>query len=192
MIDPKFNTLPVAAEGDVEEGPAGSRGAAGPTRPRQGLSINETIAAGANMSVGSRGVDTSGTSSGAGAGAGTTFVTPEDDGSPSPTIVPGSRGSGTTPRADNVSGQMPTTRLDAGTEGQETYGFATDDISERAYKCWHARGCPHGSPEVDWHTAVQQLQEEREREKGIGTTPRRAGNFTGEETAVALFIDPDL
>jgi hypothetical protein len=171
MIDPKFNTLPKDAEGDFEEEVGGSAsGAAGGTKPRRGLSINDTIAASADMSAGSRGVDTSGTSVGAGAGAGTTFITPEDDGSPAPNIVPGARGSGTTPRADTLSGQIPTTRLDAGTEGQAVSGFTTDEISERAYRCWHQRGCPHGSPEEDWHTAVRQLREERDGEKGLSAT----------------------
>ena len=173
MIDPKFNALPVDAEGDFEEGTTGAAGQA--TKPRQGLSINDTIAAGANLSVGSRGVDTSGASSGAGAGAGMTFTTPEDDGSPAPNIVPGSRGSGTTPRGDTVASMTPTTRLEAGGEGEvimgeAAYGFTSAEISERAYHCWHQRGCPHGSPEVDWQRAVQQLREERELNKGFGAT----------------------
>lgn len=167
MIDPKFNALPVDAEGDFEEGTAGSEQ---PARARKGLSINETVAAGANLSVGSRGVDTSGTSSGAGAGAGMTFTTPEDDGSPAPNVVPGPRGSGTTPRGDTVSSLRPTTRLDAGGEGEVAYGFKPDEISERAYHCWHQRGCPHGSPEVDWELAVEQLRLEREENKRIGAT----------------------
>jgi hypothetical protein len=134
------------------------------------LSINDTIAAGADMSVGSRGVDTSGTAVGAGAGAGTTFVTPQDTGSPAPNIVSGARGSGTTPRGDTATDQTATTRLDAGTEGQAEAGSAADEISERAYHCWHQRGCPHGSPEVDWHNAVQQLQEEKEQRRKFGAT----------------------
>jgi len=118
MIDPKFNALPVDAEGDFKEGPEGSLSEAqlAAKKPRPGLSINDTVAASANLSVGSRGVDTSGASSGAGAGAGLTLTTPGDDGSPAPTIVPGARGSGTTPRGDSVSGQIPTTRLDGDTE----------------------------------------------------------------------------
>jgi len=26
-------------------------------------------------------------------------------------------------------------------------------VAELAYELWHARGCPHGSPEIDWHEA---------------------------------------
>ena len=167
MIDPKFNQLPATAEGDFAAGAeqaAEGIAASGPKKPRPGLSINDTVAANANLSVGARGVDTSGASAGSGAGAGMTLTTPGNDGSPAPTIAPGPRGSGTTPRGDSVSSQIPTTRLEAGTEGLETYGFTVEEISHRAYHCWRDRGCPQGSPEVDWQTAVNQLREKRERE----------------------------
>jgi hypothetical protein len=29
-------------------------------------------------------------------------------------------------------------------------------IGDIAYELWHARGCPHGSPEIDWHAAELQ------------------------------------
>ena len=174
MIDPKFNALPADAEGDFEEDPEGSLpGAHGPEgrgKPRQGLSINDTVAANANLSVGSRGVDTSGSSVGSGAGAGMTLTTAGDDGSPAPNIAPGPRGSGTTPRGTSVSAQTPTTRSDAGTEGEETFSFTTAEISQRAYRCWHERGCPLGSPEVDWERAVQQLREQKELERRIAAS----------------------
>lgn len=32
-----------------------------------------------------------------------------------------------------------------------------DDIAGRAYQCWLERGCPEGSPEVDWYRAEQLL-----------------------------------
>ncbi len=32
----------------------------------------------------------------------------------------------------------------------------------RAYELWHSRGCPHGSPEVDWYQAELDLVRERE------------------------------
>ncbi len=172
MIDPKFNALPTDAPGDfkktAEETLSEEQGTGQARKPRPGLSINDTIAAGANLSVGSRGVDTSGTSVGAGAGAGMTFTTPQDDGSPAPNIVPGSRGSGTTPRGDAASRQTPTTRLDAGTEGagtEEAHSFTTEEISACAYECWHERGRPHGSSEEDWERAIQRLRERKERER---------------------------
>jgi len=37
-------------------------------------------------------------------------------------------------------------------------GATPDDIAVRAYQCWHERGCPEGSPEVDWHRAEQELK----------------------------------
>lgn len=165
MLDPKFNALPVE-EDDLEEGREGSLSSASATerKPRRGLSINDTIAGDTALSVGSRGVDTSGVRAGSGSGAGMTAVTPGDDGSPAPNIVPGARGSGTTPIADTAPGQQPTTRLNAGSEGQEV--FTREQIAERAYHCWHQRGCPHGSPEVDWDLAEQQLRIEREKRRG--------------------------
>jgi hypothetical protein len=30
-------------------------------------------------------------------------------------------------------------------------------ISELAYHLWRARGCPEGSPDVDWHEAERQV-----------------------------------
>lgn len=38
-----------------------------------------------------------------------------------------------------------------------------EEISRRAYECWHERGCPHGSPEVDWHRAVEELRSQTSR-----------------------------
>ena len=104
MIDPKFNDLPVDAEGDFTDVPEGSlteeQKAERLKRSRAGLSINDTIARDANMSVGARGVDSSGVETGAGAGAGLTHSSPAAPGeSPSPEVVPGPRGSGTTPRS---------------------------------------------------------------------------------------------
>ena len=164
MIDPKLNELPADAQGDIKQ-----RSTAAVSdeerderlrRARSGLSINDTIAASANTSVGARGVDASGTSVGAGAGAGMTYTTPGSYGeSPAPSIVGGARTSGTTPRGANATDQRPTLRVDEGADYRPT----SDEISERAYHCWHARGCPHGSPEVDWERAERELMEEQRR-----------------------------
>jgi len=32
-------------------------------------------------------------------------------------------------------------------------------IESLAYQLWQARGCPEGSPEVDWRTAEEQLKD---------------------------------
>jgi hypothetical protein len=105
MIDPKLNDLPVDAEGDFADVPESSlteeQKAERRKRGKAGLSINETVARDANLSVGARGVDTSGVQSGAGAGAGLTNSTPAaPDENPEPEIVKGPRGSGMTPRGD--------------------------------------------------------------------------------------------
>jgi hypothetical protein len=37
-------------------------------------------------------------------------------------------------------------------------GMDTDQITALAYECWQRRGCPIGSPEVDWFQAEQELK----------------------------------
>jgi hypothetical protein len=106
MIDPKLNELPVDAEGDFDDVPESSlteeQKAERRRRAKAGLSINETVARDANLSVGSRGVDSSGVESGAGAGAGLTNTTPAaPEENPIPEVVKGPRGSGMTPRGDS-------------------------------------------------------------------------------------------
>jgi hypothetical protein len=125
--------------------------------PRVGLSINDTIAANANLSVGARGVDTSGVEAGTGAGAGSTYVTPGSGGSsPTPNIVPSTRGTGTTVRGGTAAEENATVKLDA-----KTGLVSQDEISARAYHRWHQRGCPDGSPEVDWQEAEKELKSSR-------------------------------
>ena len=165
MIDPKLNKLPIEKTEDLEDTELSPEERAERLRRPQGLSINDTIAGGANLSVGSRGVDTSGVKSGSGAGAGMTSVTPgESGGSPAPNVVPGARGAGMTPRGSTGVDQTPTTRLDAANE--PTAG----EISARAYRCWHERGCPEGSPEVDWHRAQEELRRERQARRSAAAT----------------------
>ncbi|HEX7360414.1 MAG TPA: DUF2934 domain-containing protein [Bryobacteraceae bacterium] len=36
------------------------------------------------------------------------------------------------------------------------------EIAERAYQCWNERGCPDGTPEVDWSRAEQELRGKRQ------------------------------
>jgi hypothetical protein len=159
VTDPKLNKS-TDAQDDVTDRPASpvseEENSERLRRPRAGLSINDTIARNANLSVGSRGVDTSGVRSGSGAGAGTSHLTPgERGGSPAPNIVPDAQGTGMTPRSDNAPGQNPTINL--GAEGP-----THDEIAARAHRCWHERGCPEGSPEVDWQRAEQELRAERQ------------------------------
>jgi Protein of unknown function (DUF2934) len=111
MIDPKLNEIPVKPI-------AGERQTTGNGKPAKGLSINDTIAAGANKSVGARGTDTSSVTSG-------------------------------------LAEQDPSSRLDIASAG---YSFTEEEIAQRAFECWQERGCPHGSPEVDWNEAVRKLR----------------------------------
>lgn len=155
MTDPKLNEIPVEPRGGAER----PRGHAQP--PRQGLSVNDTIAADANLSVGGRGVETSGVAAGAGAGAGSTVLNPGHSGSPAPRVVPGSASSGTTPLGGSGLSASPNPGADL--QRESTVGPTDDEIAARAHAHWIARGRPHGSPEVDWDSARQELLEERRR-----------------------------
>ncbi len=156
MIDPKLDQLPEDAAGDFENIPEHNLTdeQRALRRRRRGLSINETIAAGPNMSVGARGFDVSGVEGGAGAGAGTTHLTPGERGeSVAPNIVPGARGTGNAPRGDWTVPEQQGANPDLGPTDEE--------IAARAYHCWHERGCPHGTPEEDWRRAEEELRRER-------------------------------
>lgn len=156
MIDPKLDQLPVEALGDFENIPEDqlTEEQRSIRARRRGLSINDTVAAGPNMSVGARGLDYSGVEGGAGAGAGMTQVTLGDrNESPAPNIVPGARGTGSAPRGEWTVRDEPLSNPDLGPTNEE--------IAARAYQCWHERGCPHGSPEQDWRRAEEQLRRER-------------------------------
>ena len=161
MIDPKLNEIPVEdSENALTDEQKRKSTAAG---PRTGLSINDTIAGTANLSVGSRGVDTSGVSAGAGVGAGMTLTTPGGSAeAPSPTIVPGSRGSGTTVRGSSdkaaPTSAMPDSSGVASSSTSNETAYTSDDVAAEAYRCWHERGCPEGSPEVDWQRAQERLR----------------------------------
>lgn len=177
MVDPKLNELP--AEPAIGKRPRNvekEAATAGTRTAREGLSINDTIAGDTNLSVGGRGVDASGVRSGAGAGAGSAFLTPGAGGSPAPNVVPGARNAGLM-----ISpGQNPIGNSDTGVPGpgrterslsghqeiaaagvNQEYEPSHEEVRLRAYCCWEARGCPEGSPEVDWHTAREQLRSER-------------------------------
>lgn len=170
MIDPKLDKLETKNPAE----PRRTSESAGPRDERAdrlkassaGLSVNDTIARDANLSVGSRGVDVSGVKSGAGAGGGSTTLTPGARGeSPAPRMVTDARGSGMTPRS--TSGLTEDAPLDLSEEEDK---INHGQISERAYRCWHERGCPHGSPEVDWDRAERELREERHQGRTASAT----------------------
>jgi Protein of unknown function (DUF2934) len=43
---------------------------------------------------------------------------------------------------------------------QGATSIAHEEIAALAYKLWHERGCPAGSPDEDWHRAAKQLRTE--------------------------------
>jgi len=162
VIDPKFDRLPADAQGDLEKIPerelTEQQRAELARRRRAGYSINDSIAGDTMLSVGARGADTSGVSAGAGAGAGMTSVSPGGTGSPAPNIVPGSASTGTTPRGAKPVDQDASLRLEVDDDA-----LTREEIAARAHQCWHERGCPLGSPELDWQRAEEELRAERRR-----------------------------
>jgi hypothetical protein len=43
--------------------------------------------------------------------------------------------------------------------GNTLFGNPThEELSKAAYRCWEERGCPHGSPEIDWQRAEEELR----------------------------------
>ena len=44
--------------------------------------------------------------------------------------------------------------------GNTLFGNPThEELSKAAYRCWEERGCPHGSPEIDWQRAEQEYKD---------------------------------
>jgi hypothetical protein len=169
MIDPKLNELAPETQGAK----SGDKAEAG---KGTGLSIKDTVAGPASLSTGGRGVDTSGVSAGAGVGAGMTYTSATTAGeSPAPNIVPGERASGTTARggsnAQAPAASMPSTDTEvhaseSSASAVEDYSYSSEEIAAHAYRCWNERGCPEGSPEVDWRRAEEELRSRRSKSAG--------------------------
>jgi hypothetical protein len=163
MVDPKLNEIPVKHSASNPQ--SDSRKEAIPGRATQGLSIQDTIAGDSTLSVGARGVDTSGVRAGAGtAGAGSSTVTPTTAASPAPGISPGVR--------TNAGGQASIGRSDTGLPGTGTTDSSDaradtgdepswDEVSVRAYEIWCEQGCPTGSCDSDWRQAQEELRARR-------------------------------
>jgi len=51
--------------------------------------------------------------------------------------------------------------MDSSSESTEHSSMSSSeqDVAVLAYHLWQARGCPEGSPEVDWYMAKEQLEE---------------------------------
>jgi hypothetical protein len=50
----------------------------------------------------------------------------------------------------------------AATAGHGIASFGHDDIAAHAHELWQARGCPDGSPQVDWFQAAKELRSRSE------------------------------
>jgi hypothetical protein len=48
--------------------------------------------------------------------------------------------------------------MQTATVGHGIAAFGREEIAQRAYQLWQARGCPYGSPEEDWLRATEELR----------------------------------
>ena len=158
MIDPKLNVTPDESSRSSSGMPKSKDDAARLKKVSSSLSINDTVAGNANLSTGAGGVDTSGVSAGAGAGKGMTRIDSSDPSAVTET-VPGARGSGT-----STLGSSNVQATEANFPADDAQ--SSSEIEALAYQSWVDRGRPIGSPEVDWHTAVEQLRSRQA--KGAG------------------------
>ncbi len=60
--------------------------------------------------------------------------------------------------AHELSRQELQHSADAFQHSQATATFGHNDIAAFAHELWQARGCPEGSPDVDWLHAVKELR----------------------------------
>ena len=107
-----------------------------------------------------------------GAAAGSSYVTPGSSSeSPAPNIARGPSGTGMTPISDGSIGRSGSAQGGPSLSGStELHSFSQDEIASHAYRCWHERGCPEGSPEVDWDRAVTELRERHNRARSASAT----------------------
>lgn len=157
MIDPKLNVDPADSVPSSSNTVKSKEAKESLQKVSSSVSVNDTIASNADLSVGGRGVDTSGVSAGAGAGGGMTRL--DSSRSSTPDIVPGSRGSGTTTLGSSSTQGTKESFPHAG-------DYSEDELSELAYNAWCDRGRPVGSPEVDWQTALERARSKRTKATG--------------------------
>jgi hypothetical protein len=67
----------------------------------------------------------------------------------------------------NANEKGPEPRVEAFSEPalempREATRMTHEDVATRAYYCWQERGCPDGSPDVDWRRAEEELQAGKE------------------------------
>jgi hypothetical protein len=61
-----------------------------------------------------------------------------------------------------ASKQELTTAVGAG-QAEPAQSLNPEEIAARSYELWHERGCPIGSPEVDWFRAEDELRDRHSR-----------------------------
>ena len=56
-------------------------------------------------------------------------------------------------------GLKPETAASGTAQTEAPQSLSPDEIAARSYELWRERGCPMGSPEVDWFHAEDELRE---------------------------------
>jgi hypothetical protein len=60
------------------------------------------------------------------------------------------------------SGKNKPTRTEDASQTDMADTSMREDLANLAYALWQCRGCPHGSPEVDWTEAERKLHQSSE------------------------------
>ena len=60
-------------------------------------------------------------------------------------------------------------------KGEHMHALNHEEVAKLAYQFWEERGCPFGSPEIDWSRAEQELQAHFETAEPLGERPVRQG-----------------
>lgn len=69
--------------------------------------------------------------------------------------------------------------------------LSQDRIAQLAYQLWQERGCPAGSPEVDWEQAVRMLESSPAPGNEVLSVPEATRQASGEQPAPDDDTPPD-
>ena len=58
---------------------------------------------------------------------------------------------------------------------EHMHALNSEEVARLAYQFWEERGCPFGSPEIDWSKAEQELQAHFETAEPPGERPASEG-----------------
>jgi hypothetical protein len=66
-------------------------------------------------------------------------------------------------KIDPKGPKQETTAASGTNQNELAEGVSPEEVAARSYELWQERGCPMGSPEVDWFRAEDELRERHSR-----------------------------